>query len=524
MPVGSVRWKAALLCAMPLLFALPSACENGAHAEESPDTLWSREVQKFPTVPSRVVIAGTRKEGKFMPSYVVLPDSEEREPSEVLPWLTNLLPLLSARPFGQEERATISRAADGSLALECTAGAQPAGMLLAAPGFHYPRGFKGELVIDGLAHGGLSVALVDIGTDARSAVVARDGGLDDVLARIPSQAWEQGGAAKQLVVACSQKAAKVDVRGVRIVPSSDRQATGMGTWLWDVVPWLDQPERLVALARSRNVNDLFVQIRIENGRIVAREKLMTLLDRLTAAGISVHPVEGDPEMATPAGRVHALDRARILRTLYAEAGDTLKPAQYDIEPYILPQFDSDPARSWHEWAVSVEQLSQVLEHKVSVAVPFWMLSRAAGRDAIVRARGAISSVVVMAYRTDIAELEAIAGKWLDWGNRQGVTIQIALENGPLPIEYHRAYVLAENGEVRLERTAAVDRIVLLKDMVPSSSTRPVYSFTKETEVNPKRISFMNDRRNLNEVLRNLGRNLPAFASFGGVLVHEIMIP
>lgn len=519
MSFGSARWIAAMVCVMPLSFLLSPSGECGARAAETPDVVWSREVQKFPSVPARVVIAGTRKDGKFTPSYVVLPDIEEREASESLPWLTNLLPLISARRFGQEERASISRAADGPLTLECSAGARPAGMILSAPEHHYPRGFEGELVIAGSARGDVSVALVDAGGDARG--IAAAGG--DVLVRIPSEAWKQGGATKQLVIACAGEAAKVEVRAIRIVPKPQDRSTGIGTWVWDVMPWLDRPEDLVTLAASRNVSDLFLQIRIENGGIVAREKILTLIGKLTAAGIAVHAVEGDPEMATPAGRDHALDRARLLRSLYAEAGEALKPAQYDIEPYILPQFDADPARWWREWAISVEGLSRVLEHKVSVAVPFWMLQRAAGRDALVRARGSISSVVVMAYRTDAAELEAIAGKWLDWGGRHGMTIRIALENGPLPIEYHRAYVIAERGEVRLDRAGAVDRIEMLANVIAGSSTQPVYSFTKETEVLPKRISFMNDRENLNGILSKLERILPAFESFGGLLVHEIMI-
>lgn len=518
MPRGSFRWIASIaFCAMPLSFALPQSAPNA-------DIVWSRDIRPFSSVPARLVIAGTKTGGKFTPSYVVLPDAEEGAESEPLPWLTNLLPTLGARPFGEEERARVSRSDDGTLTIACSAGRRPAGVVLKAPGFHYPRGLRGELVVAGTARGGASVALVDAGAEAAGTPIAPEGGPDDVLARLPSSSWEQGSPAKQLVIGCPERNAAIQLRAIRIVPKPERISTGLGTWLWDVAPWLDQPDRLVALARSRGLTDLYVQIRIAEGRIAERGKLLLLLRKLAAAGITPHAVEGDPQMATPAGRAHALGRARALRAFYAEAGGVLKPAQYDIEPYLLPQFDSDPARWWNEWALSVDDLARALGQKISVAVPFWMLGKADGRAALLRIRGSAASIVVMAYRTDAAELEAIAGRWLDWGNREGMTVRIALENGPLPVEYHRTYALSENGEVLLDRSGATHKIVMLAAAVAGSSTRPAYSFIKEAEVSPKRISFMNDQGKLNEVLRKLRPNLSASKAFGGVLVHEIMSP
>ena len=51
-------------------------------------------------------------------------------------------------------------------------------------------------------------------------------------------------------------------------------------------------------------------------------------------------------MAGPQGRVAALERARLLARLKAETGGKILSFQYDIEPYVLPEFESDPDFWW----------------------------------------------------------------------------------------------------------------------------------------------------------------------------------
>jgi hypothetical protein len=301
-------------------------------------------------------------------------------------------------------------------------------------------------------------------------------------------------------------------------------STKAGTWVWQIAPWLNRPDELVSRAKSHGVNELFLQIRIEKGRVVERARVLSLIEKLSSAGITVHAVEGDPHMAALEGRGHALERAHVLRALGSAAGGALKSVQYDIEPYLLPQFDGDPARWWGEWAISVNKLAEVLGQRVSVAVPFWMLGLSGGEAALQKVKASSSAVVVMAYRTDAAELEEITGKWLDWGSGQGITIRIALENGPLPTEYLRTYTLAETGTLLVERSSGTDKVLLFDGIEQGSPTRVAYSLTRETELNPKRISFMNDRKKLTKIMERLRGNLTAWEAFGGLLVHEIMIP
>jgi hypothetical protein len=169
-------------------------------------------------------------------------------------------------------------------------------------------------------------------------------------------------------------------------------------------------------------------------------------------------------------------------------------------------------------------LAQAWGSPVSVVVPFWMLGEEAGLAAIETARHAISQIVVMAYRTQPDEVFAISEPWLSWGAAHGVPIAIALENGPLPVELHKSYVRAETGPLILSYRDGEGRITLLSEHIRASDDRLVYALSHETRVNPARISFMNDRRQLSDVRSRLSRLFGAWSSFDGFMLHELGDP
>ncbi|RUM95825.1 hypothetical protein EET67_21285 [Pseudaminobacter arsenicus] len=182
------------------------------------------------------------------------------------------------------------------------------------------------------------------------------------------------------------------------------QAQGVGSWIWDLRPWLGQPEQLITRARQHGVGSLLLQLPIEGGEIADLAKVQRLIDVLAAAGIVVRAVEGDPEMASAEGRANALERARIIRR-FRQAGAGLHSVQYDIEPYLMAGHKHDPAAAWREWTKTIGQLAACLGAKVSVAVPFRMLDDLFGEGALLKAAGSISDIVVMAYRTDMDQVE-----------------------------------------------------------------------------------------------------------------------
>ena len=428
--------------------------------------------------------------------------------------------MLKTRSFGIEDRVTVSR--DGeALLIRCEAGERPAGVALHSEAFRYPRALQGELVVEGRAASGFSYAIVAAGADAPEPSAADSSGV--VLASIPASQWNDGAPARELVVSCPKEAATASVSAIRIVPRGDGAPAGVGTWLWDARPWLDDPEGLAALARRKRVADLYLQVRIEGGEVADSARLLHLIDVLSAAGVAMHAVEGDAEMATEMGRSHALERARVLRR-FIEAGAGLRSIQYDIEAYLMPDHVADPAAGWRGWATTINELAKVLRQKIPIVVPFWMLDDSEGENALRMVEEAISGVTVMAYRTDVAEVERIAEAWLSWGVERRTRVALALENGPLPVEVHQTFQRSAKGNVVLDRDAGKPVVRMFAADVYHSDTKPTYSFSHETVVLPSRISFMGDTVAVAVARGRLDRTLSSWTSFDGLLVHGLIIP
>ena len=508
--IGRIAFLAALVQAVTGM--------NSAIANQPSETLWSYPAGRIHGVPERLQVTGTKEAGIFRPTGLSLPDAPAAAKAPPFPFDADLLPLFQAAPFGSEERVAVSTAA-GHVILTCSAGERPAGVLLKADRFRYPQAMRARLVIEGRGSEAFSFHVVARGEDAPAGLPAASvGGL---LASIPASAWATGdAAAMQLVAVCPQEAASATISAIRLV-ADGHETLATGTWLWDVRAWLDDPQELVSMLRREAIAAIFVQLRIEDGMVADAPRLAALLAALSRAGIAIHAVEGDADMASAEGRPHALERARILRRFKQSTG-LIRSFQYDIEPYLRPAFAADPAAGWREWAVSVRALAGALGEKVSVVVPFWMRDGRGGEQALAAAADAISDVVVMAYRTDGAQIERIAGDWLDWGEDNDFPIGIALENGPLSPEYVRTYRKSAKGSLVLDRSGPAPVVRMLGFPVVGSYTNPTYSFTQEMEVDPARISFLNDGAALAEARERIGRILTAWSSFQGLMIHGLM--
>lgn len=491
-------------------------------ASASEDKQWSFPMAGLTATPDKLVVIGVKENGLFKPTEVVRPQEDGgKQPARPasLPFEANLLPLLDHRIFGVEERVRLSPDAAG-VVIRCSRGHRPAGVVFGAAGYRLPPGMRGALLIEGQSSTGFGLALTAPGQDAPD---APPGGMQSLPASIPSASWRNTDGIRNLVVTCPQDDAVAMISGLHLIPDRIGDHRGTGSWIWDLRPWLADPDRLVEEARRARVDRLYLQLRIKDGQVEDAVRIARLIDILARADIAAHAVEGDAAMATPAGRAHALDRARILRR-FKQAAPGIRSFQYDIEPYLRPEYAADRAAGWREWAATVKALSQVLGEPVEVVVPFWMFDDVAGEQALESVRGSIQAIAVMAYRTDPAVVEQIAQPWLNWRGADAIPVGIALENGRVPDEYHRTYVRAPHGEVVLDRSGEGVVVRILPEQISDSKTKPVFSLSHEVEVNSSRISFMNAPQTLAEARRRLERTLPAWPGFGGLLVHELLRP
>jgi hypothetical protein len=431
----------------------------------------------------------------------------------------NLIGLFEHRSFGVEERATARKDA-AILHINCAKGSRPAGFALHAPSWRYPRRMRSDIVVAGQGIEDFRFHVVPSGQDAPSTTEPAEVRFGTV--SLPLQNWSVRGDDIDFVIICPQSASEAVITDIRIVPRPVKRTAGIGTWLWNIRPWLDDPGALARLAQGQGVRSLSIQICIEDDGIAEQAKLLRLLRIVSAAGVAIRAVEGDPEMASPAGRANALKRARLLRR-FSERNGLIHSFQYDIEPYLRREFAADSSTAWREWAMTVRELSGTLGQRIDVVVPFWMRESEAGQLACDWVADAISGVTVMAYRTDVGLVEEIAEDWLAWGYDCRVSVALALENGKVPRKYRRPNRPARGANVGFDRSTT-PKVEMLNEEVSNSYTKATYSFSHEVEVNPSRISFMGDPCALADARERLTRHLSAWASFGGLLVHGMIIP
>lgn len=490
------------------------------------EPVWSRVVEPPASPPDRIVIEGPVTEDGFQPSAVRFPAKGPARPfSTALVPGRDILPVLDVRAFGLEERVKHHASADG-LTMRCTPGRQPAGLVLGTGRFHFPREVRWELIIGGEADGRIAMSLVEAGADAPADPMVILGSGQTSLG-VPVAGWSESLHSRDLVLVCPPDAAEADIHSIIIAPEFPPEPRGeAGTWIWQPRTWIERPDAVVDLVEKARLERVYLQLHVEDGMVAEPQALSALVERLGDSDVAVHAVEGDPAMATARGRENALARAAAIARYQAGAppGARLAGLQFDIEPYLLEDYSSDAAAVWRGWAESITRLAEEWDAPVSVVVPFWMLGEESGRTAIETARHAISQIVVMVYRTAPDEVFALSEPWLSWGAAHDSPIAIALENGPLPIELHQTYVRAETGPLILSYRDGEGRITLLSDHIRASDDRTVYALSHETQVNPARISFMNDRRQLSDVRSRLSRLFGAWPSFDGFMLHELDNP
>lgn len=508
----------------------PAQAEGGTMDDAEPATtsapIWTKAVEPPGAPPSRLVIEGPVTEAGFQPNAVGFPDAEPSPPAPstaVMPG-SNILRGLAVRVFGKEERVE-HRASPTGLLMHCASGKQPAGLVLSARSFHFPRGIPVELRVEGNPSGDIGMSLVDAGTDAPAAPMSllRSG---QTALSLPIAQWSRLSPAQDIVLTCPAAAAEVLVTAIAIAVPRPPVSRGAGTWVWQPSDWIERPEAVAGLAKQGGLDRIHLQLQVEDGEVAHQPALAALVRQLRQAGVAAHAVEGDPAMVTAQGRAHALARVAAIARYQAGAhpGAKLGGLQFDIEPYLLEAYSREPAAVWTAWAESIVMLERAWGSPISVVVPFWMLGDEAGLAAIEAARGAISQVVVMAYRTAPDEIFALGEPWLAWGTARGVPIAIALENGPLPAELSRTYVRAESGPLLLSYGHGEARVTLHSHHVQATDGRLTYTLSHETRSDPSRISFMNDRRQLGDVRSRLSGLFGAWPSFDGFMLHELGIP
>lgn len=252
------------------------------------------------------------------------------------------------------------------------------------------------------------------------------------------------------------------------------QQAELATWVWHTQEWLDSPTlraRELAFLRAQRIRDLYLQLpsparplqydTLLPGEIRFEvEPMQALIRELHAQGFRVHALDGDPQYALKAFHPGVLATVQhvINYNQSAPADARFDGLQYDIEPYLLPQYSQDSEAvhtQWGQLATQIYALTQNHQLHFGLAVPAWLdqPDEWTGRPRQVSLDGTKQALLdhllahsdylaVMDYRTQLwnasGVLANMAQEWVR-AEATGKKLVLALETMPLPDE--KRYVL-----------------------------------------------------------------------------------
>ena len=306
-----------------------------------------------------------------------------------------------------------------------------------------------------------------------------------------------------------------------------KKLVNFGMWNWETRTWNTSPEQFITKIKSKGINQVYLQLAIENETIKFKEQLSQLLDIAYENQIKIFAVEGSPDMVIGSGLKNAIRRNKIIKQFCSMREDKpcLAGIQYDIEPYVLKEYNQDANHFWQLWNNAIEMLSQSWGDKIDVVIPFWLLNKDIDEQIIKNIESFyISKYIIMAYRTNYEDIYHISKDWLTWGDQNEKKIIIALENGLLDEEVQSFYIpIMTNDEV--EKFGSNDNNVILQHKNNPRGDNDVYSNSSHlsARIGNNEISFMGDEEKLFETVRLLENDLAQWRSFDGIALHGLAL-
>jgi hypothetical protein len=233
----------------------------------------------------------------------------------------------------------------------------------------------------------------------------------------------------------------------------------------------------------------------------------------------VWAVDGDPNMVQLKERLATLVRARAYSRFNSAMppGARLRGVQFDVEPYLLAGYEQAAAAWDQRYIELVKSLHDNSGMALEMVVPFWWAGKQALLDSIAPW---LSGLVVMDYRTDPEEIYRFAAPFLDWGDRHGKSVRVALETGPIAPETRYRYEPAAAGELWQVQLGKQHFLLMLRQPMENphgTALRALGAYNSTGSAT----SFYGDAAGLLRLLPALESVFSAWPGFAGMALHEI---
>lgn len=193
-------------------------------------------------------------------------------------------------------------------------------------------------------------------------------------------------------------------------------------WLWDQAPAAE----VVAWSRTHDVDEIFVGLpALVGGTDLA---YATRLKRLAdPAGIRLSALGGEPGWTFDHAAAVTWQRAALATGLFDRA-------HVDVEPYLLPEWDTDPSGVVAAYVALLAVLSDDAPEVLELDVPAWYDTVPVGDHTLAdEVLHHAAAVTVMSYRDTVTgpnSLMSISRDMLLRANRAGKPLRLGVETAP----------------------------------------------------------------------------------------------
>lgn len=206
-------------------------------------------------------------------------------------------------------------------------------------------------------------------------------------------------------------------------------------WMWDNRPARADAETLLSGLRGREVRRVYLQIGD------SLDPLIPFLRRAAGEGMEIFALDGSPDHLEHPEQI--LARVRAVKEHNARNPDaSFAGFQIDIEPHLKKDFRLRRDTYCRLFTDLLDRIAAVpgAALRLSTVIPFWYDTVPfEGSTLAWHLMRKSDEAVIMSYRTDAAEIEAIARDELLYGERLGKPVLLGLETGRIPDEHHAVF-------------------------------------------------------------------------------------
>ena len=506
----------------------PQNCQTLSQSISGNDILWMELINPdlVKRFGNQISLQGVIKDKEYKIAEII-PQKDKLESELYFPLLTdiNILPEFEFRPFGVEGRVTVHREGKKTT-INCDKGEKTAGVLFKIRKTRLPLVKKLVLVLDTKTNGAFSIGVADQRRFEKGNPISLgkiENGNTDLT--IPRSKLNQKTDTHWSIL-CPKNSAQLTLnsfslhsRNVVIVESE------RSMWFWQPEDWQQSPDKLIQVLNKYKADDVFISVLLDEEKAAIKNemKLAAFIRLARGKGIHVWAVEGDPHVILPGARKRFEKRAMIFAKYNKthNVSERLEGIQYDIEPYLVAGYALSPEEWVKAYVKTIRQLKSAANMPLEIVIPFWWQEQGIdGKPMLDKLAGFVDSVNVMNYRTTKPLINRFAQPLLDWGMRNQVPINIALEAGPIVDETQWRYRKEESGEL-WHLSINQYQVLILNNKVMRNLSGDAYKLQFERVVSGDIVTFEHNKQDLLNMLPELEKQWSNWSSFNGISLHGL---